>query len=168
MLYEGIANHSANIWGYLKWLAASVVGGAIAIVLFANDWVTSPLLALLWFVGAPGLLWNYMVHASRKYKVSRRRVETEHGVLSKTVDSLELWRVLDVRYEQSLFDRLLGNARITLIGTDQTDAALVLHGLPDHRRLFEALRDAVQLARHGNRPMELVPGQEGMDVAEMM
>jgi hypothetical protein len=48
-----------------------------------------------------------------------------------------------------------------LIGTDQTDKELRLHGLPDHRVLFEKLRDAVQLARHTSRPMEVVPGHEG-------
>ncbi|MCA9698301.1 MAG: PH domain-containing protein, partial [Myxococcales bacterium] len=47
-------------------------------------------------------------------------VETEHGVLSKTVDSLELWRVLDVKYNQSLIDRIFDNGRITLVSTDQS------------------------------------------------
>jgi uncharacterized membrane protein YdbT with pleckstrin-like domain len=133
------------------------------------DWVEHPIVFLFGLVGLPGLLWQWLVHRGRKYKVSRRRVETERGVFSKAVDSLELWRVLDVRYEQSLLDRMLGNAKITLIGTDQTDGSLVLHGLPDHRRMFEQLRDAVQVTRHTNRPMELVPGQEGMHhVHEMM
>ena len=67
--------------------------------------------AVLWFVGLPGLGWSYLVHVNRRYKIGERRVEIEHGVLTKRVDSLELWRVLDLRYEQSLIDRILGDAR---------------------------------------------------------
>ena len=101
-----------------------------------------------------------MRHITTRYKITLRRVEFERGVISKEVDSLELWRVLDVRFSAGLLDRIVGNATVTLIGTDQTDPALELYGLPNARKLFEDLREAVQAARHTSRPMELV-GQEG-------
>src|SRR5690606_28546121 len=115
---------------------------------------------LLGLVGLPGLCWTFLRHITTRFKITLRRVELEHGVLSKDVDSLELWRVLDVRYKQSLLDRILGNAKVILIGTDKTHPELVLYGLPRHRQLFEQIREAVQAARHTSRPMELV-GQEG-------
>ncbi|MCA9713066.1 MAG: PH domain-containing protein, partial [Myxococcales bacterium] len=115
--------------------------------------------------GTPGLLITYLRQVTTKYKLSSRRIETEVGILLKKVDSLELWRVLDVRYEQSLIDRIFGIAKIELISTDQTDKQLVMHGLPNHRELFEKLRDAVQYARQRGRPMELV-GSDGMDAAD--
>ena len=171
VLFSGIAKHSARIGGYLKMgVLPTIVGGAIAIALnqFGVDapvWLS----IILWMIGLPGALWTYLVHVSSKYKVTHRRVETEHGVLSKRVDSLELWRVLDVEYTQSLVDRIFKNGRIKLISTDQTNPELILHGLPEHRQLFEALRDAVQNARQTNRPMELVPGAEfGEGAGEIM
>lgn len=170
VLYQGIAKHSASLGGYLKWGAISVAGGALAILL--NNFVLSEpkiILALGWLIGLPGVLWTYLVHVSNKYKVSMRRVETEHGVLSKRVDSLELWRVLDVEYTQTLIDRIFDNGRITLVSTDQSDPKLLLHGIPNHRELFEQLRDAVQNARQTNRPMELVSGSEmGDGAGELM
>ena len=170
VLYHGIAKHSASLGGYLKWGMASVGGGALAILL--NNFVLSEpqiILALGWLIGLPGILWTYLVHVSNKYKVSMRRVETEHGVLSKRVDSLELWRVLDVEYTQTLIDRIFDNGRITLVSTDQSDPKLLLHGMPNHRELFEQLRDAVQNARQTNRPMELVSGSEmGDGAGELM
>jgi hypothetical protein len=90
-------------------------------------------------------------------------VETEVGIISKQVNSLELWRVLDVKYSQSLFDRLTGNGRVVLESTDKSDPVLVLHGLPEHRKIFEQLREAVQLARQTGRPMELVGGDGHME-----
>ena len=163
VLYAGVMQHSASAGGYLKWFLACVAGGLAAwglvqIRFFADLGLPLWVLSL---VGVPGMVWVFLRHVTTRFKITRRRVESEHGVFSKQVDSLELWRVLDVRYHQSLFDRILGNAKITLIGTDQTDPQLVLYGAPNHRRLFEALRDAVQDARQTNRPMELV-GEEGL------
>jgi hypothetical protein len=162
VVYQGRARHSINLWNYSKWVLLSLIGGAIDIVIISQDWLQdyTLYLALLWLIGIPGFFVAWIVHRSKSFKVTRRRIESEYGILTKRVDSLELWRVLDVRYEQSLIDRMFNNGKIILIGTDQTDSTLVLHGLPRHREIFEILRDAVQLARHSNRPVELVPGQE--------
>ena len=119
---------------------------------------------LLALIGTPMLLWAYLQHITTRYKISRRRVEFQKGVITRRLDSLELWRVLDVRYEQSVLDRIFDNAKITLIGTDQTHPSLLLYGLPNHRHLFERLREAVQFARSSNRPMELAPGAHEGDV----
>ena len=169
VLYEGAVAHSALLPRYLGWVLASVVGGILA-------WVLRPALAdtglagyqvLLVLVGLPGLVWTYLVVVTTRFKIDRRRIEMERGVISKEVDSLELWRVVDVRYQQSLLDRLTGNGRIITIGTDKSHPELHIHGLPTHRQLFEQLRDAVQMARHTNRPLELVDGEGMENLAEM-
>lgn len=160
VLYQGVARHSASIGGYSKWIFVSVVGTTAGILLQQIDFFAKFPLWTLGLLGLPGLLAVYLRHITTKYKVSLRRVEYEKGIISKNVDSLELWRVLDVRYTQTLFDRMTGNGRITLVSTDKSDPELVLFGLPNHRQLFEQLRDAVQTARQTSRPMELV-GQDG-------
>ncbi|MCP5068179.1 MAG: PH domain-containing protein [bacterium] len=144
----------------LVWLGLTF-GGA-----YAMQWTPGYPLWAIGFLALPGVAWTYLRHVTTRFKISRRRVEFERGVVGKDVDSLELWRVLDVMYKQSVWDRVLGNAKIILIGTDQTHPELVLHGLPNPRALFEHLREAVQVARHTSRPMELV-GQEGMGLEEI-
>jgi hypothetical protein len=161
VLYEGIAKHSANIGVYLMWVGVCIVGGLVGYGLLQISALSSYPLWVLSLIGVPMLLWSYLVHIKHKYKVSRRRVETERGVLTTRLDTLELWRVLDVRYERNLIDQIFDNAKIILVGTDQSDPELILYGMPNHRQLFERLRDAVQLARHTNRPMELAPGAHG-------
>ncbi len=161
VLYEGIAKHSANIGTYLMWVAVCVLGGAVGYGLLQIPALSGYPMWVLSLVGVPMLLWSYLIHIKSKYKISRRRVETERGVLTTRLDTLELWRVLDVRYERNLIDQIFDNAKIILIGTDQSDPSLVLYGMPNHRQLFERLRDAVQAARHTNRPMELAPGAHG-------
>lgn len=159
VLFEGTARHSSRVFDYAKWGLVSIVAGALAIFINQMDWgVPGWALGLFWLAGVPGIVWTYLVNVTSKYKVTGRRIETEHGVLAKKVETLELWRVLDVEYTQTLVDRIFKNGRVKLISTDQTNPELLLHGIPNHRELFEQLRDAVQDARQTNRPMELVPG----------
>ncbi|MCX4244176.1 PH domain-containing protein [Paraliomyxa miuraensis] len=160
VIYEGQAKHSVSIAGYSKWILVTIVGITLAVLLGKIDFFATMPLWVLGLVGLPGMLLVFLRHVTTRYKVTLRRVETEKGIISKHVDSLELWRVLDVRYSQTLFDRLTGNGRVLLVGTDKSDPELLLHGLPNHRQLFERLRDAVQSARQTSRPMELV-GQDG-------
>ncbi len=164
VLYEGISKHSADIGTYLMWVAVCVVGGVFGWLLLQVDALKDYPMWVLSLVGVPMLLWSYIVHIKNRYKITRRRVETESGVISTRLDTLELWRVLDVRYERNLLDQIFDNAKIILVGTDQTHPTLVLHGMPNHRALFERLRDAVQAARHTNRPMEVAPGHGGHEV----
>ena len=161
VIYEGLARHAAQYSGYVKWFGASIVGGVMAYLLGLVEFFSTWPLWILGFVGIPGMIWTFLVHRSTRYKITNRRVEYERGVLTRNVDSLELWRVLDVRFHQGVIDRMLGNATVILIGTDQTDPEFKLYGLPNARKLFEELREAVQAARHTSRPMEMV-GADGM------
>jgi uncharacterized membrane protein YdbT with pleckstrin-like domain len=143
---------------YLKWglvTVAATVGGVLAM---RQPELAGHPLWLAGLLGLPGICWTYLRHATTRYKVSRVRIEVERGVLQRHVESLELWRVLDVTYRQSILDRLLGDGRVVLVGTDRSNPELVLHGLPQSRRLFEELRDAVAAARLASRPVELVEG----------
>ncbi|MEM6992864.1 MAG: PH domain-containing protein [Myxococcota bacterium] len=160
VLYEGVRKHSASWWDYTKWVLVIAFGSTAGAFLQRIEFFSQWPLYLIGLIGIPGIIFAYLKHITTKFKITNRRVEFERGVVSKDVDSLELWRVLDVRYNQNLVDRMLGNATITLIGTDQSDPELNMHGLPDHRALFEKVRDAVQAARSRGRPMEFV-GQEG-------
>lgn len=156
IIYFGPAKHGALAWDYTKWILASVAGGFAGYFLRKIDFFATWPMWPLAFIGIPGLIWTFLRHATSRYKITLRRIEVERGVLAKTVESLELWRVLDVKYTQSILDRVLGVAKVTVMSTDQTTPELLLYGLPNARALFERLRDAVQVARHTNRPMELV------------
>ncbi len=159
VLYVGTAKHSVRIGSYFKWILVCVAGGVLAWALGKIEGLAEYPRWVLIFLGLPGIIGVYLVHVTTKFKVTTRRVEIERGVLSKDLSTLELWRVLDVGYKQSVVDRMLGNGRISLRGTDQSDPELILHGLPEPRALFEQVRDAVQEARRSGRPMEMVGGE---------
>lgn len=156
--YHGIAKHSIMLGTYLMWLLVSVLGGVLGYLLNQINAVKEVGLPLwvLGFLGVPMLLWTYLSHKTNKYKITNKRIETERGIFSRKVESLELWRVVDIRYEQNLIDRIFKNAKIQLMATDQSDPMLELYGLPNARKLFEYLREAIHQARYQNRPMEWV------------
>jgi len=84
---------------------------------------------------------------SLKFRVTNTVIEIERGLLSKRIDVLQLWRCRDVRYKQSLFDRILGIAHIEVFAQDMTTPHLEIVGMPASRQLFEQLRDSIELQR---------------------
>ena len=63
-------------------------------------------------------------------RVTNYRIDYERGLLSKNIDTLELWHVEDLRFHQSLVDRLLGVGNVTVISHDETMPHLVLRVCP--------------------------------------
>ena len=89
LFFEGIAKHSANIGTYMWWVGVCILGGGIAYGLLQIEALQGKPLWLLSLIGTPMLLWSYLQHISTRYKVSRRRVEFQKGVITRRLDSLE-------------------------------------------------------------------------------
>ena len=166
VFHAGPLRHTARLGSYVGWtlLFAALLAGAIVLKLEVPKVGAWPLLALA--VPVLGLGWTYLWVRTTRYKVTSRRIEIERGILSRTVRSLELRRVLDVGYRQTLLDRITGDGRIEVVSTDQSDPKLEIFGLPESRRIFEQLRDAVEQARLRGRPVELVDGEGGLGVLD--
>jgi len=86
----------------------------------------------------PGIL-TRSVH----YRVTSYRIDFERGVFTKDIDTLELWHVEDLRFHQSLLDRLLRIGTITVMSHDTTTPCLPLRSLPNPRPIFEALKQRI-------------------------
>lgn len=89
----------------------------------------------------------YFYRHSIKFRVTTSNIETERGILSKKIDVLELWRCRDVRYKQTIVDRVLGIAHIEVFTADVTTPHIEITGLPASRQLFEQIRDAIEIQR---------------------
>jgi membrane protein YdbS with pleckstrin-like domain len=81
------------------------------------------------------------------YKITNLNIEIEQGILSKKVNNLEMWRVRDIEYTQSLSDRIFGVSRVTLMTQDKTHPQVILEGLPPGRRIYEDIKQAFLLAK---------------------
>jgi membrane protein YdbS with pleckstrin-like domain len=85
----------------------------------------------------------YWIRAqSVSYEITTQRIKIERGLLSKVKDNLELFRVDHVSVEKPLGMRLLGQGRVRLVTSDQSERHVLLYGLPDFEGLAEKLRNA--------------------------
>jgi membrane protein YdbS with pleckstrin-like domain len=101
---------------------------------------------VLWEGVPHGLLNPIETHAIR-WVVTNQRLRVVRGILSRSTEEVELVRVRDVSYEQSLAQRALGIGTITLVGTDATAPVIVLHDVDEPEAVKELIRQAVQEQR---------------------
>ncbi|MGK3996752.1 PH domain-containing protein [Sorangium sp. So ce1024] len=124
VIFEGTPSWKAWFWSY-------VAAGVLSLVLV-------------------GLVWLGVLHWKRKslhYKITDRTIDYEDGLLTRRIETLQLWRVHDLDLRQTFLERLLDIAEIRVFTRDASDPELVLRGLPASRELFEALKNAAELAR---------------------
>ena len=101
-----------------------------------------PLVAIL---GVATLIW--LKTASTSYHFAKGRLTWRTGVLSRSTESLELYRIADVTMRQPLFQRLFGVGRIVLSTADANHREVVMEGVPSPDRFRDWLTDAVQQTR---------------------
>ena len=78
-----------------------------------------------------------------RYRITNYRIDYERGLVSKDIDTLELWHVEDIKFHQTVLDRLLGIGSISVISHDDTTPLLVMHSLPNCRALFDHLKQRI-------------------------
>jgi uncharacterized membrane protein YdbT with pleckstrin-like domain len=93
-----------------------------------------------------------------RYRVTNYRIDYERGLLSKNIDTLELWHVEDIRFHQSLFDRMLGVGDVTVISRDDTMPQLDMKAIPNPRPLYEQLKQRVIAVKRQRGVVKMDPG----------
>jgi uncharacterized membrane protein YdbT with pleckstrin-like domain len=99
-------------------------------------------------------LWRFLVVKTWKIEITDQRLIEEKGVLSKTTDELELYRVKDIRLDQPFFLRLVGLSNVILLTSDRTNPVVRIPAITDGKNLREKLRAAVDTRRDRKRVRE--------------
>ncbi len=131
-----------------RWLFGSFAG-----------WAT--LLLCLVGVGFLILGHRWLRNLGSLYEITDQRLIVRRGILVKTVDEIELYRVKDVRLEYSLLNQLTDIGTVALTSSDPSTggAAFVLRDVPMARDRREGLRGLVERARLRRGVRELDLGQ---------
>ena len=77
---------------------------------------------------------------STLYVITNQRVIIEQGILSKSVNEIDLRYVDDSQFFQGLTDRILGIGNVTLISSDKTSPTYALRSVRDPRGVRELIR----------------------------
>ncbi len=99
-------------------------------------------------------IWKFLVVNTWTIQVTDQRLIEEKGVLSKTTDELELFRVKDIRLEQPFFLRLVGLSNIVLVTSDKSHSIVTIPAIKDGKNLREQIRSAVDARRDKKRVRE--------------
>jgi membrane protein YdbS with pleckstrin-like domain len=110
---------------------------------FDGTWPPMIATVLMILAGLLALVMPVLYARTVRYRITNFRIDHERGVFGKTIDTMELWHVDDIKFHQSLLGRLLGVGTITIMSDDQTTPELPLRGLPNPRTIFDALKNRI-------------------------
>jgi membrane protein YdbS with pleckstrin-like domain len=74
------------------------------------------------------------------YKVTNQRILVERGVLSKSLEEIDMRSVDDTEFRQSFLERIFGIGEVWIVSTDKVAPKVVLHGIRDPRNTRELIR----------------------------
>lgn len=152
-IYQGTPSWKTSFGSYVVAVLAAAITIAVMIGIVWDRYPATPTMTRALEVIIPIAVVAVFFFAlnlkrrSLKFRVTNTVIEIERGLFSKSIDVLQLWRCRDVRYKQSLFDRILGIAHIEVFAQDMTTPHLEIVGMPASRQLFEQLRDSIELQR---------------------
>ncbi len=159
MLYEGSPSWKAYLGNYLFLAFATAVVIFVLSLATSQPTFTTRARDTLIPLGA-AIVVGLAIHIKRKstkFRVTTTVIEYERGLLSKRIEVLQLWRVRDVEYVQTIIDRILGIAHIHVVAPqDAINKDWRIFGMPASRQLFEQLRDSIEIQRQAKNVVGVV------------
>ena len=153
-----------STFGWLRGTAAGIgtvlmgIAGFALMVAMAGDWGAWPL--VLTGLAVAIVLVKWIENMSAKYEVTPERLIVRRGIIFKSIDEIELYRIKDVRMDFSLLNQWAGIGTICLTSSDETTRSsdLVMRHIEKAQPRREELRRLVDAARQrrGVREIDMV------------
>jgi uncharacterized membrane protein YdbT with pleckstrin-like domain len=122
----------------------------------SSQWKNLPVFLLcILVIPIPFAIWRWLVVKNRVYTLTTERLVIDHGVLSRTTDSLELYRVKDLRVTQSFWQRLVGLEDLVLFTSDATTPELVIDSVRRSANLPAQFRTHIEKQREAKKVREI-------------
>lgn len=166
---ETIDRFRSSTWGWLRGTLAGwgtillfAVGLAGSIWALAQRPVTgfAWLFPILFVTGLLLLLGRWIQNLATTYEVTEDRLILHNGILMKSIDEIELYRVKDVRIDFSVINQIADLGTISITSSDETtrDGPLIIRDVERARARREELRGLVNAARRsrGVREIDMV------------
>ena len=155
----------------LGWLKGTLAGWGTVLLLIAGIVLAlmgTANLGLYWLglsVVALGIIaWRWLENLASKFQVTEERLIIRRGIIAKSVDEIELYRIKDVRINFSIINQLAGIGTISISSSDETtrDGDLVIRDVERAQARREELRRLVDIARQKRRVREIDMVHEDM------
>jgi len=99
------------------------------------------------------ILWEGrpFLSVSQYYAITDQRIHITEGMLGQVHQNIELVRVQDMDYKQSISERLFNLGDIIVSSHDPQSPSFVLRNIKDPEGVYKILRQAVRAARKDNK-----------------
>jgi membrane protein YdbS with pleckstrin-like domain len=87
-------------------------------------------------------LFKWLNWKSTVYRITNDRIEFEHGIFSKSVRNLDLWRIQDVDFNQSFIQRVFCLGRVHIETSDKDIPIIDVGPIKGARDLYNNLKKA--------------------------
>ena len=101
-------------------------------------------------------IYYWVQRLSTRYEVTSQRVRIEQGILSKSKESVELFRIDHFDVLKPLGMRLVGHCLLQLRSSDTNFSTVVIFGVPELEALADTLRECSLRERARRRVTTLV------------
>ena len=149
----------------LGWLKGTLAGwgtiflilGGIVLTLLLPDGDVGPWPLALTAIGFLIILVKWIQNLAATYEITEERLIIRRGILFKSIDEIELYRIKDVRIDFTLINQWAGIGTICVSSSDETTRAgdLVMPHVERAQARREELRRLVDTARQKRRVREI-------------
>jgi uncharacterized membrane protein YdbT with pleckstrin-like domain len=145
----------------LGWLRGTLAGWGTILIAVAGVLATLMAYGTYWLALTAAafliIAWKWLENMAAKYEITNERLIIRRGIIQKSVDEIELYRVKDVRIDFSIINQLAGIGRISIASSDETTQGgdLVLRDIERAQERREHLRRLVDTARQQRRVREI-------------
>jgi membrane protein YdbS with pleckstrin-like domain len=143
--FEGRPQLRADQAKAMLWLLLGLALIALPIAAYFLEWTwwTWWMTVICIAIALLPIILPWLILRATRYRITNYRIDYERGILKKQIDTLELWHVDDIHFEQGLIDRMMNVGSITVLSDDKSTPRLDLHGLPNPRQIFDSLKQRV-------------------------
>ena len=99
--------------------------------------------------------WKWLTVRCHRFEISTERLKIFEGVLNRTVNEVELYRVKDTQIQQPILYRLFGLGHVILETSDRSHPRATLNAIKNPREVGEILRREVESLRDKKRVREV-------------
>jgi hypothetical protein len=108
------------------------------------DCAYSTLLLVLSLLFSLCLLYRFIYLRSIRYHIGSEQLICEHGVFQRSVNYMELYRVVDFAEHQTLMQQLCGLKSVTMLSMDRTTPKLDMTGISKSYDVVSVIRTRVE------------------------
>lgn len=92
-------------------------------------------------------IWHYLKVRTTVYDLTTHRLRVRHGVLNRTTENMELYRIKDFTVEQPFVYRMSNVGNVLLVTSDKTQPTLCIEAVSEPETLVDRMRARVELLR---------------------